>query len=164
MATVHAVVAKEYKQKIVVELYRDGHKQTEIPKIMKEMGIHVSAGSVSNYISDARKTWREEMVENMEAVLERELNKLDRMEQDAYEAFKKFNPTVTDLNETFDCSNEAIKWMQTMIKIMDQRQNLLGLKKPKKLEVESKNENINVSVESVEALRSQILSRLSPKY
>jgi hypothetical protein len=164
-ASVSKRVQREYKRTEVVDLYLKGYSQLQIVNEMERRETPVSRSTVCKYLAETREEWREKRMEDMDAILERELAKLDKMEQDAAELFDKFNPNATELDETFDCSKEANEWVKTQLKIMEQRHKLLGLYKPVKLDVDSKNVNINAAdPESIEAVRSSILSRLSPKY
>jgi small-conductance mechanosensitive channel len=103
-------------------------------------------------------------MDDMEIIIQAELKKLDQMEAEAAALFGKFNPETTEYDETFDSSKEANEWVKTRLKIMEQRHKLLGLYKPVKIDVESKNVNINADAESIAATRSEILRRLSPKF
>lgn len=161
---IQASFIKEDKQTRVIELYRQGLSQTEIVAKFKSEGIAISPSTVSKFIKQAREDWRDTRLDDMDAIMEKELKKLDKLETDAQELFLKFNPTCTDLDETFDCSKEASEWVKNLLKIMEQRHKLLGLYKPVKLDVESKNTNVNIDAEQSEEIRREILSRLSPKY
>lgn len=158
----HETISKEYKMSEVVRLAKQGMKQTDILKDLQSRGIAISSKSICTYLADARKEWRKTLLDDMDTIMERELSKLDRMESDAESLFETFNPNTTDL-EIFASSKEASEWVKARLKIMETRHKLLGLYKPIKLDVESKNENINVNAEQSDEIRREILSRLSPK-
>jgi len=164
MSRVGRSVKKERYMTEVVDLYLQGSSQSEICKQFKERGTPISIPTVSNYIAQARREWREERMDDMDKIIQAELKKLDKMEEEAAALFGKFNPETTEFNETFDSSKEANEWVKTRLKIMEQRHKLLGLYKPVKVDVESKNVNINADAESIAATRSEILRRLSPKF
>lgn len=155
---------KEFKQTKAVELYLQGYSQIEIEAKLTEMGYPADRSIISRYITDARKEWREKRMQDMDAILEKELAALEKMERDTAELFDRFKP-FDDENDldVFMASKEAAEWIKARLKIMEQRYKLLGLNKPIKLDVESKNENVNVNAEQSDAIRSEILSRLSPK-
>jgi predicted transcriptional regulator len=161
-------VKKEYKQTVAVDLYLQGYSQQEIEEELRKRGYPSSRPAVSTYISETRNEWRQKRMEDMDIILERELAKLDQMEKDAAELFGKFNPNGqgedSTLDEPFDCSKEANEWIKTRLKIMEQRHKLLGLYKPVKVDVESKNVNINADPEQIAATRSEILRRLSTNF
>jgi excinuclease UvrABC helicase subunit UvrB len=164
MSRVGRSVKKERYMTEVVDLYLQGNSQSEICKQFKERGTPISIPTVSNYLAQARQEWRVERMDDMEVIIQAELKKLDKMEEEAAVLFGKFNPETTEFNETFDSSKEANEWVKTRLKIMEQRHKLLGLYKPVKVDVESKNVNINADAESIAATRSEILRRLSPKF
>lgn len=156
-------VIKEMKQTDVVDMYANGLTQAEIKEEFKKQGKQISLGTISNYISEARQEWTEKRMDDMDIILAKELSKLDKMEEEADAIFKKFNPDETDMESTFECSKEANEWTKTKLRIMEQRHKLLGLYKPVKLDVESKNVNVNANVDAAKETRSVILSRLSKK-
>lgn len=137
--------------------------QKEIVKAFEAKGIKITQGTVSKAIKAARMEWKENRLEDMDKIMERELAKLDKMEEDSADLFDTFNPNATDL-EIFSASKEAAEWVKARLKIMEQRHKLLGLYKPVKLDIESKNENVNVNAEQSDEIRREILRRLSPKY
>lgn len=160
---VSMVVTKEFKMTEAIKLYLAGYSQKQIEEEFERRGYPTTRSVISRYITETRNEWRERRMDDMEKILERELAKLDKMEKDAEELFGTFDPNSTEFDETFDCSKEANEWVKTRLKIMEQRHKLLGLYKPVKVDVESKNVNINADAESTEAIRSEILSRLSKK-
>jgi small-conductance mechanosensitive channel len=164
MSRVARSIKKEHYMTEVVDLYLQGNSQSQICKQFKERGTPISVSSVSNYIAQARQEWRVKRMDDMEIIIQAELKKLDQMEAEAAALFGKFNPETTEFDETFDSSKEANEWVKTRLKIMEQRHKLLGLYKPVKIDVESKNVNINADAESIAATRSEILRRLSPKF
>lgn len=164
MSRVGKSVKKERYMTEVVDLYLQGNSQTQICKMFKERNTPISVGTVSNYLAQARQEWREKRMDDMDEIIQAELKKLDEMEKEAAALFGKFNPEAGEFDETFDSSKEANEWVKTRLKIMEQRHKLLGLYKPVKVDVESKNVNINADAESIAATRSEILRRLSPKY
>ena len=157
-------VKKEYKMTEAVALYLKGYSQKEIEVEFERRGYATDRSSISKYLTETRKEWKERRMQDMDAILEKELAALDQMERDAAELFDKFNPNNEEsgLFEPFDQSKEAAEWTKTRLKIMEQRHKLLGLYKPVKLDIESKNENVNVTKQTEET-RSSILSRLSSK-
>jgi hypothetical protein len=160
---VYVRVEKEFKMTEAVALYLKGYTQQEIETEFKKRGYKTSRPAISRYISETRQEWRKKRMEDMDEVLNRELAKLDEMERKVDELFEKFNPAGTELEDTFECSKSASEWTKRRLEIMAMRHKLLGLNKPTKLDVESKNENINVR-EKTEATRAAILSRLSSKF
>lgn len=154
---------KEFKQTEAVSLYLKGYSQQEIEAEFEKRGYKTTRSVISRYITETRQEWRKKRMEDMDEILNRELRKLDELERKADELFDKFNPTGTELDETFECSKAASEWSKRKLEIMTMRHKLLGLNKPTKLDVESKNENVNVT-EKTEATRAIILSRLSSKF
>lgn len=155
-------VKKEFRMTEAVALYLDGYSQKGIEDEFTRRGYPTDRSTISKYLKQTRQEWKEKRMQDMDAILDRELAALDKMERDAAELFEKFNPNNEEsgLDEPFDCSKEAAEWTKTRLKIMEQRHKLLGLYKPVKLDIESKNENVNVT-EKTEATRSSILGRLS---
>jgi len=153
----------ELKQTEVVDLYAQGFSQSEIKEEFKKRGKEISIPTISNCISKTREEWTVQRMEDMDLILAKELSKLDKMEEEADAIFKKFNPDETEMESTFECSKEANEWTKTKLRIMEQRHKLLGLYKPVKLDVESKNVNVNANVDAAKETRSLILSRLSKK-
>lgn len=154
---------KEFKQTMAVELYLKGYTQIEIEEELARRGYPADRSLISRYIKETRAEWKEKRMQDIEAILDKELAALDKMEKDTAEIFDKFKPDDAQEMDVFACSKEAAEWIKARLKIMVERHKLLGLYKPQRLEIESKNENINVNAESVEAIRSDILSRLSKK-
>lgn len=161
---VSRMVSREFRKTEAVALYLKGFSQKEIEAEFEIRGYRVDRSQISRYISETRKEWTERRMQDMDVILEKELAALDKMERDAAELFEKFNPNneQSGLFEPFDQSKEASEWTKTRLKIMEQRHKLLGLYKPVKLDIESKNENVNVT-EITEKTRASILSRLAPK-
>lgn len=161
-------VSKDYKKTEVVRLYLEGNTQSNIKNILEQQGIKISVPMISKYLKEARVEWREQRLGDMDIVLERELTALDKMEDNANKLFNKFDPTSAgsgvNIEDQFDSSKEASEWVKNTLKIMEMKHKLLGLYKPMKIDVESKSVNVNVNVESTEEIRSQILSRLSPRF
>lgn len=154
---------KEFKQTKAVELYLAGYSQIEIEEELTRLGYPADRSIISRYIKEAREEWKEKRMQDIDEILDRELAALSKMENDTAELFDKFKPDDEQTLEIFACSKEAAEWVKARLKIMEQRHKLLGLYKPMKLDIESKNENVNINTESVEAIRSEILSRLSKK-
>jgi hypothetical protein len=161
VAYAKAAFRKQFLMTETVALRLQGYSQREIREELRERGYAVGKSSISNYLIAAKNEWKASRMEDMEEILQRELAKLDKMEADASKLFTKFDPDG-NAYETFDSSKEANEWTKTRLRIMEQRHKLLGLYKPVKLDIESKNENVNVT-EQTEATRATILSRLSSK-
>jgi transcriptional regulator with XRE-family HTH domain len=144
----------DYNRKRAAKLYLNGHSQKDIAA-----KLGVSQSSISNYINDMVKEWREERFGSIDKIMERELEALEQMERDSATIFDGFNPT-DDCPTPFESSREAVEWQKNRLKIMEMKHKLLGLYKTR---VDIKSENTNVNVQESKEVRDEILSRLTPK-
>jgi predicted transcriptional regulator len=145
----------DYNKKRAAKLRRDKKSYEEIAQI-----LGVDKSRVGVYLSEVREEWRKERLDDIEDVLQQELQSLDQMEQDVAAIFDKINPSDEEI-DLFAASDAAVKLLQARLKIMEQRQKLLGLNKPVKVDV--KNETKIITAEQSKEIRSDILDRLTPK-
>lgn len=127
-ATVASQTEKEYNQTRAIELYLKHYNQYQIAK---ELGLHRS--TISYYIKEAREQWRKERIEDMDAIFERELAELDEMEMEAAKLFLRFADNLEE-DDIYLSSKEASEWIKARLKIKEQRQKLLGLNSPVKMQ------------------------------
>lgn len=134
-ATVHSQTEKEAKMERAVELYVKKHMNTrEIAKQMLEEGFEkCSYVSIANYIKEARQEWKENRLQNMDEAFERELAELDALEAETAKLFYDFEERIKK-DDPYQASKEANDWVKSRLKIKEQRQKLLGLNSPVKMQ------------------------------
>ena len=134
-ATPRERTTKEYWQTKAVQLYVKFHcSQYKICEILeKEDGIKLDNSTISKYLKSAREEWRNARIEDMDAVFERELAELDEMEMQSAKLFVRFAEHLDD-DDPYLSSKEASEWIKARLKIKEQRQKLLGMNSPIKMQ------------------------------
>ena len=137
--------SKEYKQTKAVELYLKHMTLKQISKKLEEdEDIKVDFTTVSKYIKEARAEWKQARIEDMDEIYERELAELDDMESKTSVLFERFMTRLEE-DDPFLASKEAAEWIKARLKIKEQRQKLLGLNSPVKMQ-HSGTVSINLTV------------------
>ena len=126
-ASVARRTEKEYNQTKAIELYLKHYNQYQIAT---ELGLDRS--TISIYIKDARREWREARINDMDEIFERELAELDQMEMESVQK------TMAIMDLLDEDPLKAAKGFSDLgvyrLKIKKMRQDLLGLNAPMKLQ------------------------------
>lgn len=130
-----------------VELYVKHHMTNrEIVKKMQAEGYDVSSHvTIANYLKEARQEWKENRLQNMDEAMERELAELDAIEAETAKLFYDFAQRIKN-DDPYLASKEANDWVKSRLKIKEQRQKLLGLNSPVKMQ-HSGDVSINLKIE-----------------
>lgn len=134
-ASTHKRVDKEAKKTRAVELYVKKHMSTrEVAEEMsKDEDYEIHFATVADYIKEARNEWKEQRLQNMDEVFERELAELDALETETAKLFYDFEERIRK-DDPYQASKEANDWVKSRLKIKEQRQKLLGLNSPVKMQ------------------------------
>lgn len=134
-ATIAKTINKEAKMERAVELYVKHHMTTrEIAKQMKEENYDIGSHcTVAGYLKEARQEWKENRLQNMDEAFERELAELDALEAETAKLFYDFEKRIKQ-DDPYQASKEANDWVKSRLKIKEQRQKLLGLNSPVKMQ------------------------------
>lgn len=143
-ATLSRRVGKEFRQTKAIELYLKHYSQSQIADELEALGFPCDRSTISGYIAAARKEWRESRLNDMDEIFERELAELDEMEMEAVKLFIRFADHL-DEDDIYLSSKEASEWIKARLKIKEQRQKLLGLNSPVKMQ-HSGDVKINLTV------------------
>lgn len=146
-ATIAKMINKEAKMERAVELYVKHHMTTrEIAKQMKEENYDIGSHcTVAGYLKEARQEWKENRLQNMDEAFERELAELDALEAETAKLFYDFEKRIKQ-DDPYQASKEANDWVKSRLKIKEQRQKLLGLNSPVKMQ-HSGDVSINLKIE-----------------
>lgn len=128
-ANQHRRAEKENKMTLAVDMYVNKHMT--LRQIAEVIGVDYT--TVSVYIKEARNEWRENRLTNMDEVLDRELAELDQMESETAVLFYRFKEHL-EADDPYLASKEAADWVKARLKIKEQRQKLLGLNSPIKMQ------------------------------
>ena len=116
------------------EMYWKEHKNHF--EIAEELGI--SRPTVTLYLKEVGEEWKQERLELMDTVFERELLELDAMEANASRFLKKFGDAIDEdgniVDETYLNSKEAVEWTKARLKIKELKGKMLGFNSPQKVQ------------------------------
>lgn len=137
-----------WRRHLACMMYLTGqHTLDTITQELKERyGIEVSIATVSNDISMMRQLYKDRAVETIEQMVDREVQKLDMLEDIAAERSQPSTyilgldecdaDVVSALEKAADeQSKRDDKYVDQMLKIQDRRSRLLGLDKPTRVEL-----------------------------
>lgn len=117
-------------------------------EIAEELGI--SRQSVTNYLKEVGEEWKQERLEIMDAVFERDILELEAMEANAKRFLQKFGDAIDGkivdkdgkvivdegkiVDESYLNSKEAVEWTKAMLKIKELKGKRLGFDSPQKVQ------------------------------
>jgi hypothetical protein len=116
-----------------VDLYLHSDKNQKM--IGEELGV--SKTTISKYITSTRKIWYEKCSLKQEEHIAEELQKLREREAEALKWLAGLGPVEGDPDTTRRNSREAVKWEELLLKIAARKAALLGLDKPKQLDIKN---------------------------
>lgn len=109
---------------IVATLYKRGYSIRKIQsEVMKRLDLRTYAlGTVHSDIKILMEEWRENRIEDMDAALQLELERIDDMVKEAWEAWGK--------------SKTDPRYLEIINKLLIERRKLLGLYAPEKKDIQ----------------------------
>ena len=125
------------RQEIVADLYLQGTPQAVIGH-----QVDVSQSTVSSDLKAIKKQWRESAVRDFDTVREVELRKLDRIEREAWEAWRRSqNPLQTVVLTTGGSDQKTTvrdqvgdpRFLEQVFKCVASRRAMLGLDAPTRI-------------------------------
>lgn len=125
---------KEANKTRAAELYWKEHKNHY--EIAEELGVDRS--TVSGYLKEVGEEWKQNRLELMDSIFERDILELDAMEANAKRLLSKFGDAIDSegniLDDTYLNSKEAIEWTKAMLKIKELKGKRLGFDSPQKVQ------------------------------
>jgi len=127
------ILEAEARRVKAVDLYLHTDKNQKM--IGEELGV--SKTTISKYITSTRKIWYEKCSLKQEEHIAEELQKLREREAEALKWLAGLGPVEGDPDTTRRNSREAVKWEELLLKIAARKAALLGLDKPKQLDIKN---------------------------
>ena len=129
----------EERRVLVAELYLQGWVQTAIAK---QLGV--TQPTVSADLKAIRQEWKESRIRDFDTLKAQELERLDKIERTAWEAWEQSRePEITTKASKVDGQSRAerttkhthgnVNFLNTVIRCVDKRCDLLGLDAPFKV-------------------------------
>ena len=132
-------VEREQRLAKIAETYINNPDHPEITQEVLAAEFNVSRSMISKDVTLLKKRWADKAHAEISEHVALELAKLDSREAEARKWLNHFGIKENgEIREERYNSKEAVKWMDTLLKIAEQRAKFLGLFKPEKFEVEEK--------------------------
>ena len=130
-----------YRRDKVAALYLTGMTQSQIYKALKDNIPKISQATVSRDIEFITEEHNKNSVDKIGKVIAREAMSLDKLSAESY-------TLLAQAKRNHD-TNQMLKIMDTLLKISKRRSELLGLDKPEKLDINSK-QQIVVNLKAID--------------
>lgn len=116
----------EQRMQIIAPLLREGYTVREIrQEVMRRMDLSsLAIGTVQNDIKRLGQEWAKERIDDMEAFLAIELNKIDGIIREAWKAWREsLEPTERDRTQR----KGEVRYLDIILRALERRHRLLGL-------------------------------------